>query len=185
MVIIGITGTLGAGKGTLVEYLVRVKGFLHFSVREYLIQEIENRGMTVDRDSMVTVANDLRTSHNPAFIIEQLYQRAKASGKNCIIESIRTPGEAESLKKTGNFYLLAVDADPSRRYRRIRIRASETDRISYETFLDNEEREMSSTDPNHQNIARCIEMADFVLENNKTIRDLHKQLEEILRKILT
>lgn len=36
MHIIGITGTLGAGKGTIVEYLKDKKGFAHFSVREFL-----------------------------------------------------------------------------------------------------------------------------------------------------
>ena len=33
MIIIGITGTLGAGKGTIVDYLVKQKGFVHYSVR--------------------------------------------------------------------------------------------------------------------------------------------------------
>lgn len=40
MQIIGITGTLGAGKGTVVDYLVKNKGFNHFSVGDYLIDEI-------------------------------------------------------------------------------------------------------------------------------------------------
>jgi len=37
MLIIGITGTLGAGKGTIVEYLVKNKNFKHYSVSGYLI----------------------------------------------------------------------------------------------------------------------------------------------------
>ena len=40
MIVIGITGTIGAGKGTIVEYLVEKKGFLHFSVREFLLKKI-------------------------------------------------------------------------------------------------------------------------------------------------
>ena len=44
MIIIGITGTLGAGKGTIVDYLVQEKGFKHYSVRNYLIKEIEKGG---------------------------------------------------------------------------------------------------------------------------------------------
>ena len=43
MIIIGITGTLGAGKGTIVEYLVGKKGFKHYSVRE-LLSEIIRAG---------------------------------------------------------------------------------------------------------------------------------------------
>ena len=60
MIIIGITGTIGAGKGTIVEYLTDKKGFTHYSVRSFLIDEIKKRGFEVNRDSMVLVANDLR-----------------------------------------------------------------------------------------------------------------------------
>lgn len=180
MKIIGITGTLGAGKGTLVDYLVKEKNFLHFSVRQYLIREIENQGLEVNRDSMTTVANKLRANNSPSFIIEELYKEAKLTGKNSIIESIRTPGEIDFLKKQGNFILLAVDADPKLRFERITIRASETDKIDFKTFVANEKREMSSTDANKQNLGKCIEMADVVLNNNGSIDQLIDQLNHYL-----
>jgi dephospho-CoA kinase len=178
MKIIGITGTLGAGKGTIVEYLVKEKGFKHFSVRDYLTTEIKRRGLTVNRDSMTMVANDLRAKNNPAYIIEELYSEAYRAGKNSIIESIRTPGEIEFLKKQGDFILLAVDAEAKLRYDRISLRASETDKIDFRTFLANEKREMTSLDINKQNLSRCIEMADIVLINNGSIEELIGQLPD-------
>jgi len=183
MIIIGITGTLGAGKGTIVEYLVKNRCFVHYSVRAYLIEEIESRGLIVNRDSMVTVANELRAQHGSSFIVEELYKKAGIHQQNCVIESIRTPGEAESLSLKGNFYLIAVDADPEIRYKRISIRASETDHISYETFLENEKREFTSEDINKQNLKKCIEMADYVVSNNTDLKDLYQQIEEILKNI--
>ena len=183
MIIIGITGTLGAGKGTIVEYLMKEKNFAHFSVREYLTKEIITRGLEVNRDSMVSVANELRAKHSPAYIVEQLYEQALISGENCIIESIRTPGEAEMLKQKGSFFLFAVDALPEIRYQRIKLRASETDFISYEIFLENEKREMNSDDPNKQNLKKCIEISDYFFENNGNIFDLYKKISIVLRKI--
>jgi dephospho-CoA kinase len=183
MIIIGITGTLGAGKGTIVEYLVKEKGFVHFSVRGFLIEEIEQQGLAVNRDSMVLVANKLRADHSPSYIIDQLYEQALLTGANCIIESIRTPGEVESLREKGNFLLLAVDADPMLRYDRIVMRNSETDRISFTTFVENEEREMQSNDPNKQNIGKCIEQADIIFYNNSSVPELYKKLESELSQL--
>lgn len=183
MFIIGITGTLGAGKGTVVSYLLEEKGFTHFSVRGYLAEELSRRGMPVNRDTLTAIGNSLRSKHGSSCIIEELFRKAKEQQNNCVIESIRTPGEIEALRKQKDFYLLAVDADPRLRYKRIRNRNSETDRVSYLTFIQNEEREMHSDDPNKQNLAACIKEADHVINNNGIIETLHKNIEAFLKKI--
>lgn len=182
MIIIGITGTIGAGKGTIVDYLIEKRNFSHYSVRAYLINIINKKGLPVNRDSMVKIANGLRKEHSPSYIVEELFKEALENRENCVIESIRTPGEVISLKDKGNFILLAVDADPKIRYERIVQRASETDHISFETFLENEKREMTSDDPNKQNLSKCIEMADFVLNNDGTIEELINITENLLKK---
>ncbi|MCQ2275480.1 MAG: AAA family ATPase [Bacteroidales bacterium] len=182
MKIIGITGTLGAGKGTIVDYLIQHYGYKHYSVRGYLTEEAERRGMEINRDTFVVVANDLREKYGPSYITDELYKQAEAAGVNAIIESVRTPGEVESLRKNEHFLLFAVDADPKVRYDRVVLRNSETDHVSYETFIENEQREMSSTDPAHQNVGRCMEMADYVFHNDGDFDDLYRQVEEVLGK---
>ncbi|MGA2823642.1 MAG: AAA family ATPase [Bacteroidales bacterium] len=183
MIIIGITGTMGAGKGTIVEYLIGEKGFIHYSVRTFLLEKIREQGLQENRDSMFRLANELRASYGSSYITDQLYNRAIRSGKNCVIESIRTPGEIISLRAKGHFYLLAADADPELRYQRILLRQSETDQVSRKTFMENEEREMNTTDPNKQNLRKCIEIADFIILNNGTKKDLIRQLEKILAQV--
>ena len=181
--IIGITGTLGAGKGTIVDYLTTRHAFKHFSVRGYLTGIIKNQGKEVNRDTMVHTANELRARHGASFIAEELFKEAQASGTNCIIESLRTVGEVNALKAKGNFNLFAVDADRRQRYERIVERASETDKVSFETFTENENREMNSTDPNKQNLSACMKLADEQFTNDGTMEDLFRKVDAALEKI--
>lgn len=184
MIIIGITGTLGAGKGTIVDYLQEKFHFEHFSVRKYLTKILLEQGIEPNRDNFTVLANKLRAENNsPSFLIEKLYNEAEKSNKNCIIESIRTVGEIKVLREKSQFYLLAVDADPKLRYERIVLRKSETDKIDFDTFIANEQREYDSADPNKQNLSACIKEADFVLENNTDLENLQKQVDQIIAKI--
>jgi dephospho-CoA kinase len=181
MIIIGVTGTLGSGKGTVVEYLVNKKGFKHFSARAFLVEEIKKRGLEENRDNMVFLGNELRQKNSPSFVADELFKMALKSGQDCVIESLRAPGEINSLRKKGNFTLLAVDVDPKIRYERIVKRSTSTDNVSLEEFLADEAREMESDDPNKQNLKKCIKMADYIIDNNGTVEDLNLKLEEILK----
>ncbi|MEN9649139.1 MAG: hypothetical protein RL094_106 [Candidatus Parcubacteria bacterium] len=182
MIIIGLTGTIGAGKGTVVDYLTKEKGFVHYSAREVLTREVEKRGMPLNRDSYAHVANGLRNVHGPFYIAEQLFIEAKKHGRNAIIESLRTPGEVNFLRENPGFVLLAVDADIETRYERIKRRKSETDHISFEKFKSDNEREMTSVDPYSQNINACIAMADAVVHNQGSLEALYVEVDEALAK---
>jgi dephospho-CoA kinase len=184
MRIIGITGTLGAGKGTVVELLMKEYGFKHYSVREYLLEIIRERQLPENRDSMTLVANELRANNSPSFIVEQLLRRAEATAHDSIIESIRTLGEVEALRKASpNFILLAVDADAKIRYDRVfNHRKSETDNITFDKFLADEAREMNNTDPNKQNLAGCIAAADYNLDNSGAIENLFERVREAMER---
>ncbi|HEY0010896.1 MAG TPA: AAA family ATPase [Candidatus Paceibacterota bacterium] len=179
--IIGITGTNGAGKGTVVEYLEE-KGFKHYSARAFIVEEIERRGLTVNRDSMNAMGNELRAQHTPSYVIEQLFMRAQAEGGNAVLESVRAVSEAEFLKSHGA-RLFFVDADPQVRYERARKRGSATDQVDFKTFMYEEERELRSDDPTKHSVLGVAERADYRLTNDGTLEDLHAQIEQVLAKI--
>ncbi len=181
--IIGVTGTNGAGKGTVVDYLVKEKGFAHHSVREFLLEEIRARGLPEDRSSMRDVANDLRQTHGPSHVGEVLRHRAREHGQDAVIESIRTIAEADFLKKDGA-YLLAVDADRRLRYERAITRGSQTDKVTFEEFVEQEDREMAGTEPWDMNVFGVIERADARILNEGTREELHIKIEEVLTSFL-
>ena len=179
--IIGITGTIGAGKGTVAAYVVRNHGFNYFSARDVWNEEIARRGLPSNRDTMTSVANDMRARYGSHYFSELALAHANALGGHSVFESIRTVGEAQYLKSHGAF-LWAVDADVHRRYERIVLRKSETDNISFEKFVADEEREMASTDQRRQNLAAVRRMADTILTNDGTPEELYQQVEVALQK---
>lgn len=180
--IIGVTGTNGAGKGTVVEYLVNQKNFKHFWVREFLVEEIEKRGLPVNRSSMREVANDLRKTHSPQYVVETLYNRAKESGVDALIESIRALGEAQFLKENG-VKIIAVDADEHIRYERVVARGSETDKVDFDTWVMEERREWANAEPWDMDVPGVMKLANFTLTNNGTLDDLHAQIDEVVAKL--
>jgi len=184
MILIGITGTNGSGKGTVVDYLVKEKGFRHYAARDFITTEINRRGLPVDRTSMRLVANELRANHEPAYIVKQLFLQAVSDTcEKVVIESVRNIGEAEFLKAQGAL-LIAVDADQKLRYERVQSRRSATDQVDFETFVHHEEREMNPVGPHDMDIRGVMALSDFTIMNDGSLAEFHSQIEEVLTKIV-
>ncbi len=181
--ILGITGTDGAGKGTVVEYLVREKGFTHYEARALFVEEINRQGIEVNRANMRLVANELRAAHGNSFLVDTYLTRMREEGReNVIIESLRAYAEVEALRAAGGI-LLAVDADQKLRYERIQSRASESDRVTFEEFKAHEELEMHDPDPNGMQKAAVIAAAEYTIMNDSDLPTLHGKIDEILAQI--
>jgi len=183
--ILGITGTNGAGKGSVVEYLVR-KGFAHYSVRDLIMEEVLRRGLPLNRTNIGETATSMRAEFSPAYFVETFLARAKEEGKeNVIIESIRTLKEAEYLKEHGAC-LVGVDAPVEERYRRITARGTVTDHVSFEDFRAQEDAEYSpkdANDPSQMNVLGVLGKADYTLINDGTVEELSAKIEEMLTHI--
>lgn len=178
--IIGITGTDGAGKGTVVDYLVSKHNYTHYSSRDFIMVEIERKGLPKTRNQMRLTANELRKEFGNDVVVVKAFEKAKKENKtNVVIESVRAVAEANYLRANGGV-ILAVDADPKVRYERVKGRRSSTDQVTYEEFLQHEELEKNDPNPHGMQKAQVMEMADFVISNSNSITDLQKQVDIFL-----
>ena len=180
--IIGITGSDGAGKGTVVEYLVNTKGYHHYSSRSFILEHIARKGLEPTRNQMRLTANELRKEYGNDFVVRQAYDAAERDGvAHAVIESLRAIAEAEFLKENGGV-LLAVDADQHVRYERVQARRSESDKVSFEEFAAHEELEKNDPDPNGMQKAAVVAMADHVIYNDGTFEELTAKVNDFLAK---
>ncbi len=180
--IIGITGTTGAGKGTVVEILKRFE-FAHFSVRGLLETELRKQNKELSRINMITLADGWRKDNCPGYIIENLVTLAQEKGGNTVVESIRTLGEVDAFRKNApEGILLAIDADQKTRYERNFKRGASTDNVSFERFQAEEQKESEGTDPWRGNLPACIKKADVVIRNDGDMIEFEQQIIYFLHR---
>ena len=183
--IIGITGTDGAGKGTVVDHLVSHHNFTHYSSRDFILEEINRLGLPTDRNQLRLTANNLREEFGDEVVVRKAYEKAEAEGKETVvIESIRTLAEVAYLKSQGGI-LLAVDADPKVRYSRVQGRRSETDQVTYEQFLAHEALENNDPNPHGMQKAKVMASADYTIANNTNKKSLAREVEKFLSLVST
>ena len=181
--IIGLTGTYAAGKGTVAEYLIG-KGFQYYSLSEELRLLLRQKGISPTRDNLTKAGNELRRKYGPNFLAEVAIKRLRGahSVASAVVDSIRNPGEITALHELKDFYMVCVDAPVDVRYERARKRGSERDPKSFSEFLMQEKREMAGKDTEQQ-LAACIKAADFTVTNDADYKKLYKEIERVIAEI--
>lgn len=180
--VIGIAGTLGAGKGTVVEYL-KEKGFAHYSVSGRLIEILRERGLPEDRPHMSALADELSDAYVGG-ILEVMHLKAQEDGaKDYILESIHRVSETDYVRSLGGI-ILALDVDPRVRYERSQLRQEgEKDNVTFEQFLEAIEREEKGNRDGKPNINAVISIADHTIMNDGTIEELHVKVDQWLQSL--
>lgn len=178
--IIGLTGPNGSGKGAVSDFL-KERGFIYTSLSDVLRDELKARGSAITRENLISIGNELRSKHGPRVLAEKIVERFDRD-KNYIVDSIRNPEEAKTLKTRSDFILALVDAPLETRFKRVRDRARESDPQTFEEFVRFEHAERSSQNPANQQLDQTASLADVTLINDDSLNKLHDQIVQILKR---
>ena len=181
--IIGIAGTIGSGKGTIVEYLHQKKHFGHYSSSGRLKEILEERGESATRLNLSTLADELMKEKEGG-ILQLSHERAQANGDaDYILESIHRESEAVYVRSIGGI-ILGLDADLETRFERTQKRQEgEKDNVTFEEFKESAAREDEGVTGTGPNICAVLKNADYMITNNGTLEELYVQVDEVLEKI--
>lgn len=181
--IIGMTGSIAAGKETLTKFL-REKGFRYYLTSDLLKDELTRRGMEITRENMQNLGDEWRGKYGAEALMKMLLDKIDRN-ENSILDSIRNPKEAGFLRNhLDHFIMVAVDAPQGIRFNRMLARGKESDPKIWNEFLKVDERDRGDpTNPLGQQVGRCIQMADYVLINDGTLQDFMNKIESLLSKI--
>ena len=179
--IIGLTGTRASGKDIISNYF-KDKGFTCFSLSHVVREEATKLGIKHERKLLQDVGNKLRKEYGNNVLVLKILDKIKVNG-NVIVDSIRNIAEINELRKSKDFYLIAIDAPLNLRFKRSQLRNRESDPKTYEQFLIDEARDRKEDIENGQQVEKCIKMADFFIYNVKNLDELNNKIEEIYKKI--
>lgn len=176
--VVGITGTLSAGKDTAARYL-ESKGFRHVSYGDILRREAARRGLKLDRRTLQNLGNQLRASRGFGWLSKEAL--AIAADK-AVFSSIRHPKEVEYLREhlRKNFILLAIDAPLEIRWKRALKRKRISDKTTLDQFRAQELFENRAL-PEGQHLKETIALADHQIQNEGTKEALFKKIDSFLK----
>jgi dephospho-CoA kinase len=178
--IIGLTGTIAAGKSTIAEILKK-KGFEHHTYSDILRDEANKLGIEQTRENLQKLGNKIKEESNNLGILSRLIIESSKSD-NIIADGIRTVDEIKELKKYPHAYIIGIDASQRKRYERLAERKRAGDPLTFEDFKKIDEHENTGVTKG-QEINKCLKNCDFLIINNGDINELKEKLDKIIKSI--
>jgi len=177
--IIGLTGTIAAGKTTVAEILKK-RGFEHYTYSDILRIEAKKRDINPTRENLQALGNKFKEeSRNNGILSKLIIENAKS--KDIVADGIRTVEEIHELKKHGA-WVIAVDAEQRTRFERLHARQRAGDPLTFEKFKEIDENENTGKTPG-QFINACMKEADCRIENNGSMKELEEKTLKILNAL--
>lgn len=184
--IIGLTGSLAAGKGVVAEFL-KEKGFVYLSLSDELRELLKEKKIKITRKNLQDCANKFREENGSDYLARRIISKIKNQQYiKAIVDGIRNPGEVETLRKElkEDFFLVSVDAPEKTRFKRMKKRARESDPDTIEEFRKVDRRDKGIGEKaSGQGVGKCMAKADFTLINSGSLKKVKEKINKLYKEI--
>lgn len=186
--LIGVVGLNGSGKDTFADYLVEKYNFSHKDFGQEIRDELKILGKNyLDRIEMINLGNERRKEFGADYWAKRLL-KGYSKNKKLVLSSVRNPREAEVIISNGGI-IVEVFASIETRFKRTveRVKSDPTYKhgdIVFEDFKNKELLEMKNPDPSKQQTIKCISMAKYKIDNNSSIEDFQKRIDELMNSLI-
>lgn len=175
--IIGVIGTIGSGKGVVCRYLKKKYGLRVVSMGNLLRALAKKDKLKISRENLQKTQDKYHKKYGLDYIINLAIKKIKKF-RHAAIDGIRTPTQTKVAKKAGA-KLILVDAKPEIRFKRMKKRKRKGFSKTLREFKEDEKNEWK-----HFNFKKTFKYADFKLNNDGTEKQLFRQVDKIMKKLL-
>ncbi len=173
--IIGITGLPGSGKSEFAS-LLKKKKFNIFEMSSIVLGMMDDQGIAQTNINVREFGTNIRKKYGKDFVAKETVNRIKKLKHGKVaISGIRSKYEIDLFKKHfKNILIVALVSSPKVRFERMKKRGKTSDPKNQKDFIYREKIEKSWGFP------EAIKSADCYIFNTGTIKDLEKNLNQIL-----
>ena len=168
--VLSICGLPGSGKTTAIEAIGDLG--IVVSMGDIVRNEAKNRNLEPSGDNIGKIAKELREEGGPAIIAEKCVDLIKKGNEEVVIvDGVRSLFEINIFRKFWKFPIVVITSDEEKRFKRLFERSRSDDPKSLADLKVRDEREIEF------GLDKVLENADYIVENNSSIEDLKKKLE--------
>lgn len=179
-IIIGLSGEMGSGKGTVAQYLSHKYGAVSFRFSDVLRDILDRARIEKTRENIAASSRMLRETFGQDILSKIVFQDIERSRhKVVLVDGIRRESDMRYLRGLDNFVLLYIEVNLEKRYERIKRRSENAgDKTkTFEEFKKEQELETEST------IAPLRTGADFIINNDGVVEELYIKVDELFAQL--
>ncbi len=187
MIVIGLSGYAGSGKTTVANYLKEKYGFKVYTFSDVVEREARKMGLLRDGVSLEEkkrilseVGAKIREKYGRKSVFAEMLVEQINNGQpeKVCVDGFRSKEEVKTFRKNfPKFLLIFLHADPKRRYERRKKDDPNMD-MTLEEFLERDERDKKII-----GMDKMEEMADTIIDNNGTLEELYRKIDEVVSEI--
>ncbi len=178
--IIALTGPIASGKDVTKKYLGQKYGAKSVKFSQILRDVLTRITVPLERENLQLLSTVLRQNFGEDLLARNIAEDAKKTDAEIVVlDGVRRLADIEHAQKLEGFVLVKIDASPEVRFERAVIRNENVgdDKKTFEQFLKDHETEADKEVP------VVMSLATQSLDNNGSVEDLYRQIDELLKRI--
>lgn len=184
--VIGLTGTIGAGKDIVKEFLISRFNCYYVSLSSIIRTEAEEKKSNYNRKTLQDLGDGLRKRYGNWILAKLAVEYLQSDKELIIVDGIRNVAEVEFLRKRfgKKFILIGVNAPQKLRFERVGKRRSTRDPKTWEEFVEMDKRDQGENEPEYgQQTKKCLDQADFVIVNDGTGEEMESKISKVIQNM--
>ncbi len=175
--ILGITGEMVSGKGTVANYVCDKYKSNSYKFSTILRDILDRVYIEQSRENMQKISSILRENFGQDILAKSIALDVNRDEKDIIvIDGIRRFSDIEHLRKIPSFKMIYIEADIEIKHKRLITRGENTDDNS-KTLEDFKKDHNAEAEVQ---IKSLRDMSDYIIDNNGTLEELYSQIDKVI-----